>query len=63
MTPATKERHLVINLEVLWDSQSLPDVPETVDHTLGTLGKNSFDCTATSAHIDYVQAVESDWAL
>jgi hypothetical protein len=63
ITPAAKERHLVINLEVLGDSQSLPDVPEAVDHTLGTLGKNRFDSTAASAHIDYVQAVESDWAL
>jgi hypothetical protein len=63
ITPATKERHLVINLEVLGDSQSLPDVPEAVDHTLSTLGKNRFDSTAASAHIDYVQAVESDWAL
>ena len=59
MRRTTIEDHVVIDLEMIGDAQSLPDSPYGIDSMLSTPLDHRYEGTATAGQIDAVETVKA----
>ena len=59
MRRAAKERHGVVNLDVVGYSHAYPDGPKTIKDGLSGLGNGRMKSASDSGCIDHIEAVES----
>ena len=59
MSRTAVEDHVVIDLEMVGDSQSLPDSPYRIDSMLSTPLDHGFERTSTTGQIDAIETVKA----